>query len=335
MARLRIAIIGYGYWGPNLVRNFRQVPGCEVVAVADTNVERLRQCKADYPGLPTVTKADELLYRDDVDAVVVATPPHTHHHLVKAALERGKHVLVEKPMSLNISEAEDLVELAQVRGQVLMSGYTFLYASSVRCIKNLVCAGQLGDLWYFDSVRVNLGIFRPDVNVVWDLAAHDISIFQYLVGRCPERVSVIADDHIGHGLESIAYIALEYSPHVMAHIHVSWLSPLKIRRMLIGGSKRMILYNDIEPSEKVRIYELGSGAQYAAGDPLHPSYRLGDVKIPILDNQEPLLVEATHFVTCVREGITPLTDGVFGLDIVRVLDACSRALKNGTGVATL
>ncbi len=332
---INIGVIGLGYWGPNLVRNFQEVASCRVTMACDSREDRQRALQRRYPAVAMTGDAREVIESPNVDAVAIATPVATHFALAQSALLNGKHVLLEKPMAASVREAEELVALAQAKGCVLMVGYTFVYASSIRHIRDLVCSGQIGNVQYFDSVRVNLGIFRRDVNVVWDLAAHDISILRYLVVHEPERVSVVARDYNQIGLESVAYITLEYPQHLIGHIHVSWLSPVKIRRMLIGGSSKMIVFDDLEPSEKVRVYDCGVEFSGGIDDPLHPTYRLGEVRIPRLDQREPLLVEVEHFVECITKATAPLTDGAFGLGVLRVLEACTRALNSATGVATL
>ena len=332
---INIGVIGLGYWGPNLVRNFQEVASCRVTMACDSREDRQRALQRRYPAVATTRDAREVIESPNVDAVAIATPVATHFALAQSALLNRKHVLLEKPMAASVREAEELVALAQAMGCVLMVGYTFVYANSIRHIRDLVCSGQIGNVQYFDSVRVNLGIFRRDVNVVWDLAAHDISILRYLVGHEPERVSAVARDYNQIGLESVAYITLEYPQHLIGHIHVSWLSPVKIRRMLIGGSSKMIVFDDLEPSEKVRVYDCGVEFSDGIDDPLHPTYRLGEVRIPRLDQREPLLVEVEHFVECITKATAPLTDGAFGLCVLRVLEACTRALNNATGVATL
>ena len=332
---IRIGVIGLGYWGPNLVRNFQEVAGCSVTMACDTRDDRRQALGRHYPTVVTTDEARKVIESPDVDAVAIATPVGTQFTLAHRALLSGKHVLLEKPMTASVREGEELVDLARSKGCILMVGYTFVYSSSVRRIREMLHAGDLGDFMYFDSVRVNLGIFRPDVNVVWDLAAHDISILLYLVGRDPDRVSVVARNYNQRGPESLAHIILEYSTELIGHIHVSWLSPVKIRRILIGGSNKTIVYDDVAPSEKVRIYDWSVEFSSAEEDPLHPTYRLGDVSIPRLDQREPLLVEAEHFVECIREGTTPLTNGEFGLSVVRVLDACSSSMKSDTGITLL
>ena len=330
---VNVGVIGLGYWGPNLVRNLQEVPDCRVVMACDSREERRQIVHRRYPGLITTEDAREVIESPDVEAVAIATPVATHYQLAKSALLNGKHVLVEKPMASSLKEAEELVSLADARGLVLMVGYTFLYASSVSHIRSLIDSRQIGDLRYLDSVRVNLGIFRRDVNVLWDLAAHDISIFNSLAGSEPERVSAVARDYDELGVESVAYLTLEYPAKLIGHVHVSWLSPVKIRRMIIGGSDKMIVYDDIEPSEKIRVYDCGVEFSGGTEDPLHPTYRLGDVLIPRLDQQEPLLAEVKHFLQCVKDGTAPLSSGTFGLGVLRVLEACGRALQSGTEVA--
>jgi predicted dehydrogenase len=332
---INIGVIGLGYWGPNLVRNFQEVANCRVTMACDSREDRRQALQRRYPGVVTAGDAKELIESAEVDAVAIATPVATHFALANSALLNGKHVLLEKPMTARVREGEELVAIAHDVGRVLMAAYTFVYANSIRCIRDLISSGQIGSLLYLDSVRVNLGLFRSDVNVLWDLAAHDISILRYLTGGEPERVSVVARDYDDLGLESVAYVTLEYPEGFIGHIHVSWLSPVKIRRMIMGGSSKMIVFDDVEPSEKIRIYDCGVEFTSGREDPLHPTYRLGDVWIPRLDHREPLMGEVEHFVECISNGSTPITDGVFGLGVLRVLEACNRALGSAGGQATL
>lgn len=326
---VNLGIVGLGYWGPNLVRNFSEVDSCHVAMACDSEERRLRPIKKRYPSVEITTKYQDMVNASNIDAIAIATPVVSHYELAKQALERGKHVLVEKPLCATVQETESLIEIARRCGKTLMVDHTFLYTSSVRKTKELVSKGELGELYYFDSVRINLGLFRPDVNVIWDLAPHDISIADYLIEEEPASVSVLGRDFGNSKIACIAYMTLRYRSGVIAHIHVSWLSPVKIRRIIIGGSKRMIIYDDVEPTEKIRVYDRGIEFDYDKENSLQPTYRLGDIYIPKLDQKEALLVEAEHFIDCILTGKKPLTDAAFGLTVVKILEASDISLREG------
>jgi predicted dehydrogenase len=327
--RVNIGIVGLGYWGPNLVRNFSEVNNCYVAMACDSDEGRLKPIKRRYPYVEVTTRYDDLVSSKEVDAIAIATPVVSHYELAKNALEKGKHVLVEKPLCANVKEADDLMKIAQGQERILMVDHTFLYTGSVRKTKELISRGEIGELYYFDSVRINLGLFRPDVNVIWDLAPHDISIAQYLIKEEPVSVSVLGRDFNNNKIACIAYMTLRYKSGIIAHIHVSWLSPVKIRRIIIGGSKKMIIYDDVEPTEKIKVYDSGIKFDYDKENPLQPTYRLGDINLPRLDQREALLVEAEHFIDCILNGKRPLTDAAFGLAIVKILEASDISLKEG------
>jgi len=327
--KVNLAVVGLGYWGPNLVRNFHEIENCRVAMACDANEARLAVIKRRYPHLQTTTKYADLVGERDIDAIAIATPVDTHFGLARQALEHGKHVLVEKPLCTTVAEGEELVRIAQRCSKILMVDHTFLYAGAVRKAKELIAKSEIGDVYYFDSVRINLGLFRPDVNVMWDLAPHDISIAQYLLGEEPVAVSVLGRDFGDNKIACIAYMTLNYPSGVIAHIQVSWLSPVKIRRIIIGGSKKMIIYDDVEPTEKIRVYDSGVEFDYTKETPLQPTYRLGDINMPRLDQREPLFIEAGHFVDCILNGKRPLTDAAFGLSVSRVLEAGDVSLKEG------
>lgn len=333
--KVNLAIVGLGYWGPNLVRNFSEVENCKVVAACDLDQKKLKPIVKKYPTIEITTRYEELVSSPDVDAIALATPVITHYELAKQALERRKHVLVEKPLCANVKEAKSLVEIAQHNNKILMVEHTFLYTSSVQKTQELIRKGELGKLHYFDSVRINLGLFRPDVDVIWDLAPHDISIANYLIGEEPTSVSALGKDLDNNNIACIAYIILRYRRDIIAHIHVSWLSPVKIRRIIIGGSKKMIIYDDVEPTEKIKVYDRGIQFDYSKENPLQPTYRLGDIYIPRLEQKEPLLVEAEHFIDCILTNKKPLTDALFGLSVVKVLEACNISLREGGREVTL
>ncbi len=325
-----IAVIGCGYWGPNLVRNFAEMPGARVVAVSDLQSARLGTIAARYPGVRTTTDHRELLRDPAVEAVAIATPVSTHYELARQALEAGKHVLVEKPMATSCDEADRLIELAERRGRVLMVDHTFVYTGSVQKIKELVSAGELGRLFYWDSTRVNLGLFQHDVSVLVDLAVHDLSIMDYVAGARPAAVSATGIAHVRGQPVNTAYLTCFFEGDLLAHFHVNWLAPVKVRRTLIGGDRRMIVYDDIEPSEKVKVYDkgitLGSGER--GRFEMLVGYRAGDMWAPRLSLTEALRVEAEHFADCVREGRRPITDGWAGRRVVRILEAAALSLAD-------
>jgi predicted dehydrogenase len=329
---LSVGVIGYGYWGPNLVRNFGEAPGARVAAVSDLRGERLAQVRDRYPAVRTTGDHRELLADPAIDAVVVATPVATHYRLAMEAIEAGKHVLVEKPLAPARAEALALVEAARRRGVVLMVDHTFVYTGAVQKIKELVDADHLGRLLYYDSVRVNLGLFQHDVDVLWDLAVHDLSIMDYVLGRLPSAVAAAGVAHVPGQPVNTAYLTCHFDDELIAHFHVNWLAPVKIRRTLIGGDRQMIVYDDLEPSEKVKVYDRGitladgvAGGNEGAYD-LLVGYRTGDMCAPQLSLAEALRVEAEHFVDCVRTGREPVTGGEAGLRVVRILEAATESL---------
>jgi len=332
---MRIGIVGYGYWGPNLMRNFAERDGVELRWCADVRPERRALAKKRHPLVNVTANAADVFEDAAVDAVVIATPLASHHALARQALERGKHVLVEKPMTQTAAESEELCQLAQKNGRVLMVDHTFIYTGAVRRIREILDVGELGDLHYFDSVRVNLGLFQHGSDVLWDLAAHDLSILTYLVQEAPTHVSAIGADHTGSGFSDIAYVTLHYASSFIAHFHVNWLSPVKVRQILIGGSRRMLVYDDMEASEKVRVYD--RGVRVTTEETLHRTlvdYRTGDMWAPKLEFREALSVECEHFVECVRFGRVPWSSGAAGLLVVRLLEAASRSLAaSGARVA--
>ena len=327
---MKIGVIGYGYWGPNLLRNFAEMDGVEVRWCADTRADRQALAKRRYPLINVTADPSDIFKDASVEAVVVATPVFTHHALVRQALQAGKHVLVEKPMARTVAEGEELGNLAEQKGLVLMVDHTFVYTGAVRKMKEIIDVGELGDLHYFDSVRVNLGLFQHDVDVVWDLAPHDLSILTYLFHERPKYVSAIGADHMGSGLSDIAYLSLHYESRFITHIHVNWLSPVKIRRILIGGSRRMLVYDDTEPSEKVRVYD--RGVRITTEEGIYNTlidYRTGDMWAPKLGLREALSLECEHFVECVRFKKVSVSSAAAGLEVVRLLEAASQSLANG------
>ena len=326
---LKLGVIGYGYWGPNLVRNFMEVPGSTVVAVCDLRPERLNQLTNRYPSIKTCTGTQELLHDPQIDAVAIATPVSTHFDLALAALRAGKHVLVEKPLAANSEQALQLIEEATALKRVLMVDHTFVYTGAVKKIRELITANQLGEIYYYDAVRVNLGLFQHDVNVIWDLAIHDLSIMDYVLPSRAVAVSATGISNIPGQPENVAYITLFFGNPQIAHVHVNWLTPVKVRHTLIGGSDKMILYDDLEPSEKVKVYDKGVRVSQSPEDvyEMLVSYRSGDMWAPRLDSTEALHTEALHFIDCIQNGKQPETDGQAGLRLVRIVEAAERSLR--------
>lgn len=330
---LRVGVIGYGYWGPNIVRNFNATEGSKVVAVCDQNSEALRRAAKLYPGMEITSDCQELVTSPHIDAVAVITPVSTHYGLAKKALKNGKHVFVEKPFTANVAQAEELIELAAQKNLKIMVDHTFLFTGAVRKIKQLIEEDVLGDLFYYDSVRVNLGLFQHDVNVIWDLAPHDLSVMQYLLDEEPSAISASGKSHF-NGKEDIAYITVHFDNSMIAHFNVNWLSPVKVRKTLIGGEKKMLVWNDVEADEKIKIYDKGVDVKSKEGvyDRL-VSYRSGDMWVPKVEHKEALSIEAEYFVDCVSNGKDPINGGSAGLQVVKILEACDKSLKgNGKTV---
>lgn len=330
---IRVGVVGYGYWGPNVVRNFAEVPGCQLVAVSDMRPDRLAAVRARYPVVRTFADPNELVADRRIDAVVIVTPVSTHYDLAMQALKAGKHVLVEKPLAETSEQALHLIEEAERRGLVLSVDHTFVYTGAVRKIRELVASGSLGDIYYYDSVRVNLGLFQHDVNVIWDLAVHDLAIMEHVVPQQPCAVSATGISHLDGRPENIAYLTLFFESNMIAHFHVNWLAPVKVRRTLIGGSRKMIVYDDLEPSEKIKVYDKGvtvnGGNGQNHGNPPYRmmiDYRSGDMYAPQLDITEALSTEAKHFISCVESGQPTMTDGHAGLRVVRILEAASQSI---------
>ncbi|MHB8376618.1 MAG: Gfo/Idh/MocA family protein [Dehalococcoidia bacterium] len=337
-APVGVAVVGCGYWGPNLVRNFFDTPGCRMLAVCDQSVARLQAMQARHPSIKALTVFDDVLNDTRIDAVAIATPVQTHAKLAKQALLAGKHVLVEKPLTTSVRDAEELVELAQRQKRVLMVDHTFVYTGAVRRMKQLIDGGEIGDMYYYDSVRVNLGLVQHDVNVIWDLASHDLAIMDYLLTVRPTHISAIGVTHLPGGMADVAYLTLRFENSLIAHFHVNWLSPVKVRRVLVGGDRRMILYDDLEPTEKIKVYDRGvswNGHADEARREALVAYRLGDMHAPMLDQTEALRTECAHFIDSIRGGGTPVTDGQSGLRTVRILAAAERSLQNGGAMEQL
>ena len=327
-AAVRFGVVGYGYWGPNIVRNLTALEQCDLVSVCDTNAKALQRAQKAYPAVQVTTDFTEIVNATDIDAVAIVTPVWTHFELAKAALESGKHVFVEKPFTSTSAQAEQLIALAAQKNRQIMVDHTFLFSGAVRKIQELVDNGTLGPLYYFDSTRVNLGLFQHDVSVVWDLAPHDLSIMDYLLGSEPEAVVATGGNHL-NGLADMAFITVYFPGNLTAHINVNWLSPVKVRTTLIGGRDKMLVWNDLEPDEKIKVYD--KGVDITTGEGVYDalvSYRSGDVWAPKVDATEALRLELGYFADCIRDGKTPSNDGEAGLRVVRLLEAADESLKN-------
>jgi predicted dehydrogenase len=324
-----IGVIGYGYWGPNLVRNFMQADDAGVVAVCDQRPERRAAVEKTYPSARTYDDVDKMLADPAVDAVAIATPVSTHFPLALRALRAGKHTFVEKPFTATVEEAETLILEADKAQVTIMVDHTFIYTSAVRKISDLIRTGALGKLYYYDSVRVNLGLFQSDVSVMWDLAVHDLSIMDFLLGKTPLSISATGVSHVAGQPQNMAYLTCMFEDNLIAHFHVNWLAPVKVRQTLICGSEKMVVFDDVDMSEKVKVYD--KGIIFNESDPnlyqRHVGYRTGDMWAPRLDNIEALSVEANHFVDCIRTGAVPESDGNAGLRVVRILEAASRSMS--------
>jgi predicted dehydrogenase len=326
---IRMGVIGYGYWGPNIVRNFSAGDGCRVVGICDGKPEALKRASKAYPQVKVTSDYEELLSSVDIEAIAIITPVFTHFEIAKKALLQGKHVFVEKPFTYNASEAEELVDLADKKNLKVMVDHTFLFTGAVRKIKQLIEEGILGDLLYFDSIRVNLGLFQHDVNVIWDLAPHDLSILDYLVKEKPSAVVATGESHFNRGLEDMAFLTIYFPQKIIAHVNVNWLSPVKIRTTLIGGQKKMLVWNDLLPDDKIKIYDKGVETRTKEGVyELLVSYRSGDMWAPKLDQGEALRLEADHFVDCILHDKVPINDGHSGWRVVKMLEAANLSLKN-------
>jgi predicted dehydrogenase len=329
MNLINIGVIGYGYWGPNLVRNFMALPDTDVIAVSDARIESLHQVLVNYPQIQVTTKYQELLQNPQIDAIVIATPASTHYDLALAVLQAGKHVLVSKPLATSSEQAYRLIEEADRRDKVLMVDHTFIYTGAVRQIRELILNQQLGNIHYYDSVRINLGLFREDVNVIWDLAVHDLSIMNYVLPDKPIAVSCFGMSHISGSYENISYLTLLFETDLIAHIHVNWLAPLKIRRTLIGGDRQMLVYDDLETREKVKIYDQGITVTNNPENvpKMRVDYHRGNIFTPELDITEALYLEMQHFIECIKNNKLPITDGQSGLQVISLLEAANQSMR--------
>ncbi len=335
--QVKVGVVGCGYWGPNLVRNFRSLPDCQLKAMCDISQERLKHLTALYPDVKGETNFEHMLNGTGVDAVVVATSVRLHHQMAKAALLAGKHTLIEKPMASSSEQCAELVEIAQKKGLILMVGHTFLYSPAVRMIKQIVDRGDLGHIRYICARRLNLGLFQKDINVAWDLAPHDISIILHLLGEMPASVNCRGSAHVTPGIEDVTSMSLTFAKDRSAIIHSSWLDPRKVREMTIVGSKRMIVYDDVAQQEKIRIFDarVERPPHYDTFAEFHYAYHYGDTYAPYVKQEEPLKSECQHFLECIQQDKQPLTHGGQGLELVKILEASSESLRQGGGPVVL
>jgi len=325
---VRVGVIGYGYWGPNIVRNLNALERCELVSLCDRSSKALARAQKTYPGLRLTTDFNDVLRSPDIAAVAIVTPVWTHFELAKAALEHGKHVFVEKPFTSSSAQAMQLIDLAATNNLQIMVDHTFLFSGAVRKIRELIDNGVLGQLYYFDSTRVNLGLFQHDVSVVWDLAPHDLSVMDYIIAQQPEAVVATGGSHL-NDLADMAFITIYFPGNITAHINVNWLSPVKVRTTLIGGRDKMLLWNDVEPDEKIKVYD--KGVKITSGQGVYDllvSYRSGDVWAPKVDATEALKLELDYFLDCIINNQIPINDGHAGLRVVRLLEAAEQSLKD-------
>jgi len=329
VASINIGVIGYGYWGPNIVRNFFATPDCIIKMVADGRDERLNLLARTFPSITGVKDGADVINNKDIDAIVIATPVYTHFELAKRALLQGKHVLIEKPMTSSVEEADELINIATRKNLTLMADHTFLYTGAVEKMKEIIQTEVIGTPLYFDSSRINLGLFQPDINVLWDLAPHDISILTYLITEVPESINATGISHTRNKIENIAYLTVNYNSNFIAHFNCSWSSPVNVRQTLIGGDKKMILYNDLEPSEKVRVYDTGYNHKTEEDKTrIMVDYRTGDVYIPKLSSREALAGVAADFIQSIIQKKLPLSNALLGRSVVRILEASQESIKH-------
>ncbi len=333
---IKVGVVGCGYWGPNLIRNMRQAPDCQLKLICDASEQRLRHMRRLYPDVEMTNSFEALVNHPEIDAVVIATPVRFHYEMAKACLEAGKHAFIEKPMARTVAEGEELVSLADRNGLILMVGHTFLFSPAVRRMKEIVDSGDIGELQYIAARRLNLGLFQKDINVAWDLAPHDISIILHLLDEKPVSVSCQGSSHVTRGIEDVTMMYLNFRKNRCAFIQNSWLDPKKVRTMTVVGSRRMIVYDDTEPLEKLKIYDarVEVPPHYDTFAEFTYSYHYGDAYVPYIKQDEPLKLECQHFLDSIREESSPMTSGRQGLEVVRILEAAGISLRqNGTAVA--
>lgn len=330
MNKLNIAVIGCGYWGPNLIRNFNANPKCNMQICCDTNPERLNKMKKLYPGIETTSNYETILTSEDIDAVAIATPVCTHAEIAKNCLIADKHILVEKPITTSVSECKELLNLANKGKKILMVGHTYEYAASVNKIQKIIESGELGEILYIACKRLNLGLFQDDINVIWDLAPHDISIILCLLKKMPMSVNAQGKAHFKDGIEDVSWLSLNFDDNLIAFLHHSWLDPNKIRKMTVVGSRKMLIYDDVQSNEKIKIFDKGVQAPpyYDTFAEFHFTYRYGDIYSPRVEEYEPLTKECNHFIECIQHGQQPLSDGYSGLKVISILEAAIESLKN-------
>lgn len=326
---INIGIIGYGYWGPNVARNFNACDGTKLIAICDLNQKRLKLAQSNFPFVKTYSNPKDLISSEEIDVVAVVTPVFTHYELAIMALENDKHIFVEKPFTSNVAQGEKIINLAEKKNLKIMVDHTFLFTGAVMKMREIVDSGELGSLYFYDSVRVNLGLFQHDINVIWDLVPHDFSIMNHLIDENPTAVSAWGTGHFGNGLEDVAYVAVHFDNGFIAHFHCNWLSPVKIRKTLISGDKKMLVWDDLSSDEKVKVYDRGVNIKNTEGiHNLLVSYRSGDMHVPKVDNTEALKLEVEHFSECIERNQKPINDGEAGLKVVRMLEAADKSLKN-------
>ena len=326
---INVGIIGYGYWGPNVARNFYACKGANLISICDLSKSRLNLAESTYPSIKVFSDPKDLISSKDIDAVAVVTPVFTHYELGKLVLENQKHLFIEKPFTFNVNQGDELINLADKNNLILMVDHTFLFTGSVRKMREIIDSGELGNLFFYDSVRVNLGLFQHDINVIWDLAPHDISIMNYLINQDPTAVSAIGREHFGRDLEDVAYVTIHFDNNLIAHFHCNWLSPVKIRKTLISGDKKMLVWDDLPSDEKIKIYDRGVEIENAKGVyELLVSYRSGDIYTPNIQNIEALKLELDYFIECIEKNKKPHNDGQAGLQVVRILEAATKSIKN-------
>ncbi|HEX8817746.1 MAG TPA: Gfo/Idh/MocA family oxidoreductase [Terriglobales bacterium] len=324
---IKFGVIGYGYWGPNVVRNLVHTDGCKVVGISDKSPAARKRASKAHPDIPVTAHAEELISSTETDAIAVITPVWTHYELAKAALEQGKHIFVEKPFTSDTQQAEELIDLAARKNLKIMVDHTFLFTGAVKKIRQVLQEGTLGSIYYYDSTRVNLGLFQHDVNVIWDLAPHDLSIIDHLIAEAPEAISATGQTHL-NGFEDVAFLTIYFPNKIIAHINVNWLSPVKVRTTLIGGEKKMLVWNDLEADEKIKIYDKGIDVTSQQGlYNLLVNYRSGDMWAPQVEQVEALSQEMGYFADCINNNKTPFNDGAAGLRVVRMLEAANRSLR--------
>lgn len=326
---INVGVIGYGYWGPNVARNIYACKDANLISICDLNKSRLNLVKSQYPAIKVFSYPKDLIRSKDIDAVAVVTPVFTHYELGKLVLENQKHLFMEKPFTSNVAQGEELINLAYKKNLILMVDHTFLFTGAVRKMREIIDSGELGNLFFYDSVRVNLGLFQHDINVIWDLAPHDISIMNYLIDQEPIAVTALGTEHFRKGLEDVAYLTIHFDSNFIAHFHCNWLSPVKVRKTLISGDKKMLVWDDLPSDEKVKVYDRGVEIKNThIVYELLVSYRSGDVWVPNIENIEALKLEVDYFVECIEKNQKPFNDGEAGLEVVKILEGADKSLKS-------